>query len=174
LAYRACDSSCRTLQGSMVASVSNIFVINVGRRMNGKTCAKDVYVGGGINTRGWSDARQSACPARLRSSIWVRSATPAPSRSIPLPLPVDPRFAPRLVRMDHLRSHDRRFDEHHINLHHSNHFDATYRNERTQRIRLSPWASHTMMNGLVKALPHALASFHSFIITHQGCSTSEI
>jgi hypothetical protein len=65
----------------MLASVSNIFVINVGRRMDGKTCAKDVYVGGDINTREWSDARQSACPARLRSSIWVRSATPAPSRS---------------------------------------------------------------------------------------------
>ena len=46
LACRACDSRCRTLQGSMLASVSNISVINVGRRMNGKTCArKDMYVG---------------------------------------------------------------------------------------------------------------------------------
>jgi hypothetical protein len=85
------------------------------------------------------------------------------SRSIPLPLPVDPQLSPRLARIGHLRSHDRRCDEHHINLHHFNHFDATYRNERIQRIRLFPWASHKTIDGLVKALPHAIASLHSSI-----------
>lgn len=46
LAYTACDSSCRTLQEPMLASVSNIFVIDVVRRMDGKACGgNDVYVG---------------------------------------------------------------------------------------------------------------------------------